>query len=73
MQDGQLKNSKIDLAVGLVLRKKIGDYVNQGDSLVTIYSNTEEVSAVKDKLYANIMISKEKVEKPTLIYEEILA
>ena len=67
------KNSKIDLAVGLVLRKKIGDYVNQGDSLVTIYSNTEEVSAVKDKLYANIMISKEKVEKPTLIYEEILA
>ena len=67
------KNSNIDLAVGLVLRKKIGDYVNQGDSLVTIYSNTEEVSAVKDKLYANIMISKEKVEKPTLIYEEILA
>ena len=54
------KESNIDLAVGLVLRKKIGDYVKQGDSLVTIYSNTEEISAVKDKLYANIIISKEK-------------
>lgn len=67
------KESNIDLAVGLVLRKKIGDYVNQGDSLVTIYSNTTEISAVKERLYANIMLSREKVYKPTLIYKEIFA
>lgn len=67
------KESDIDLAVGLVLRKKIGDYVNQGDSLVTIYSNTEEISAVEDKLYENIIISKEEVNKPPLIYKEIMA
>ncbi len=66
------KKSKIDLAVGLVLRKKIGDYVNQGDSLVTIFSNTIDVSAVKEKLYANIILSNEKVNKPILIYKEIL-
>ena len=66
------KKSKIDLAVGLVLRKKIGDYVNQGDSLVTIFSNTKDVSAVKEKLYANIILSNEKVNKPILIYKEIL-
>ncbi|USK58685.1 pyrimidine-nucleoside phosphorylase [Peribacillus asahii] len=66
------KESEIDLAVGLVLRKKIGDYVEQGESLVTIYSNVEDVKAVKEKLYNHISISKEQVSKPTLIYKEIL-
>lgn len=65
------KESEIDLAVGLMLNKKIGDSVVKGESLVTIYSNFEDVSAVKEKLYANITISSEKVEKPTLIYKQI--
>ncbi|AZV44205.1 pyrimidine-nucleoside phosphorylase [Peribacillus asahii] len=66
------KESEIDLAVGLVLRKKIGDYVEQGESLVTIYSNVEDVKVVKEKLYNHISISKEQVSQPTLIYKEIL-
>ncbi|RID89296.1 pyrimidine-nucleoside phosphorylase [Peribacillus asahii] len=66
------KESEIDLAVGLVLRKKIGDYVEQGESLVTIYSNVEDIKAVKEKLYNHISISKERVSKPTLIYKEIV-
>lgn len=66
------KESEIDLAVGLVLRKKIGEAVVKGESLVTIYSNFEDVSKVKEKLYESIAISKEKVEKPTLIYKEIM-
>jgi pyrimidine-nucleoside phosphorylase len=66
------KESEIDLAVGLVLRKKIGETVVKGESLVTIYSNFEDVSKVKEKLYESIAISKEKVEKPTLIYKEIM-
>lgn len=65
------KDSVIDLAVGLVLRKKIGEKVKQGESLLTIYSNFEDVAEVKQKLYENIKISQEKVEKPTLIYKEI--
>jgi pyrimidine-nucleoside phosphorylase len=65
------KESVIDLAVGLVLRKKIGDQVKKGDSLVTIYSNFEEVSEIKDMLYENIKISATKVDAPILIHEEI--
>lgn len=65
------KDSVIDLAVGLVLHKKIGDEVKQGESLLTIYSNFENVDAIKQKLYENITISKDRVEKPTLIYKEI--
>ncbi|MEH7110512.1 MULTISPECIES: pyrimidine-nucleoside phosphorylase [Bacillaceae] len=65
------KESNIDLAVGLVLRKKIGDQVKKGESLVTIYSNFEDVAEVKHKLYENIKISTNIVAAPTLIHEEI--
>ncbi|GAA0346887.1 pyrimidine-nucleoside phosphorylase [Bacillus carboniphilus] len=65
------KESSIDLAVGLVLRKKIGEFVKKGESLVTIYSNSENVDQVKEKLYDSIRLSNENVEKPTLIYGEV--
>ena len=63
------KDSIIDLSVGLVLRKKIGDYVQKGESLVTIYSSSPQVEDVKKKLEENIKISTEKVVVPTLIYD----
>ena len=65
------KESTIDLSVGLVLHKKVGDAVQEGESLVTIHSNSEEITEVKEKLYQYIVISNEKVEAPTLIKEVI--
>ncbi|WP_445492098.1 pyrimidine-nucleoside phosphorylase [Niallia sp. 03133] len=65
------KDSEIDLAVGLILRKKIGDQVEKGESLVTIYSNTEKIEEVKEMLYNHINISKNHVEAPVLIHEII--
>ncbi|KHD85820.1 pyrimidine-nucleoside phosphorylase [Heyndrickxia ginsengihumi] len=65
------KESTIDLSVGIVLHKKIGDKVKKGESLLTIHANQENVVEVKQKLYSNIKISKEKIEAPILIHEEI--
>ncbi|MGA9226214.1 MAG: pyrimidine-nucleoside phosphorylase [Mesobacillus sp.] len=65
------KESEIDLAVGLMLRKKIGDKVEQGESLLTIYSNFEDISEVKEMLYENIKVSSEHVDAPILVHEEI--
>lgn len=65
------KESEIDLAVGFILNKKIGDEVKVGDSIVSIYSNFEDIEEVREKLYHNIKISSTKVNAPTLIYEEI--
>ncbi|EEK49102.1 Pyrimidine-nucleoside phosphorylase [Bacillus cereus ATCC 10876] len=62
------KESEIDLAVGLMLRKKVGDSVKQGESLVTIYANRENVEDVKAKIYENMKISKEHVDAPTLVH-----
>ncbi|MGP7816138.1 pyrimidine-nucleoside phosphorylase [Niallia sp. 01092] len=65
------KESEIDLAVGLVLRKKIGDQIEAGESLVTIYSNSEDIEDVKKRLYKHIKISSDRVEAPVLIHEVI--
>lgn len=65
------KESKIDLAVGLMLRKKVGDKVEKGESLVTIYSNQKDVSSVENKIQENIAIS-DKAEPIQLIHELIL-
>ncbi|MBZ5750423.1 MULTISPECIES: pyrimidine-nucleoside phosphorylase [Metabacillus] len=65
------KESQIDLAVGLVLNKKVGDSVKTGDSLVTIHSNRENVDDVKNKLFSSISISSNAVKAPELIYATV--
>ncbi|MET3293075.1 UNVERIFIED_CONTAM: pyrimidine-nucleoside phosphorylase [Brevibacillus sp. OAP136] len=65
------KESQIDLAVGIVLHKKVGDAVQAGEALVTIHSNTENVAEVMEKVYGAYKIVNEKVATPTLIYKEI--
>ncbi|RAR42642.1 pyrimidine-nucleoside phosphorylase [Paenibacillus sp. MDMC362] len=62
------KESEIDLAVGLMLNKKVGDAVKKGDSLVTIHANRENVDDVKQKLYESIRIA-DHAEAPVLIYD----
>ncbi|MGE7937640.1 pyrimidine-nucleoside phosphorylase [Bacillus paramycoides] len=62
------KESEIDLAVGLMLRKKVGDSVKKGDALVTIYANRENVEDVKAKIYENMKIAKDHVDAPTLVH-----
>ncbi|KAE8561547.1 MULTISPECIES: pyrimidine-nucleoside phosphorylase [Paenibacillus] len=61
------KESEIDLAVGLMLNKKVGDAVQKGDSLVTIHANREDVDQVLEKIYTNIRIA-DHAEAPVLIY-----
>lgn len=67
----QTKEETIDHGVGLKLHKKVGDQIKKGESLATIYSNTEQVEEVKKKLYQNIRIE-ESADEPTLIHEIII-
>ncbi|WP_426951791.1 pyrimidine-nucleoside phosphorylase [Bacillus mycoides] len=64
------KEDEIDLAVGLMLRKKVGDAVKEGEPFVTIYANRENVEDVKAKIYENISISKTAVA-PKLVHTVI--
>lgn len=64
----ETKESVIDLAVGIVLAKKVGDYVNAGDTLAVIHANDEKkLSAAEERLKRAYSITKEKPEKRPLI------
>ncbi|CDR62093.1 pyrimidine-nucleoside phosphorylase [Staphylococcus schweitzeri] len=64
------KEDDIDLAVGIVLNKKIGDKVEEGESLLTIHSNRQDVDDVVKKLDSSITIA-DQVVSPTLIHKII--
>lgn len=64
----ETKESEIDLAVGLVLHKKVGDYVKKGESLATIYANDKtKLQAAKDRFKGTYFFTNELREKPKFI------
>lgn len=65
------KNDDIDCSVGLVLNKKIGDYVEKDELLVKVYSNEPLNEEIIEEIYKAYDIIVDKVEKPKLI-EEVL-
>lgn len=64
------KEDNIDVAVGIIMHKKVGDHVETGESLLTIHTNREDINAIKQKLYENIKIA-DHAEKIPLIYSII--
>ncbi|MCX7569126.1 pyrimidine-nucleoside phosphorylase [Tumebacillus sp. DT12] len=65
----ETKESEIDLAVGLVLRKKVGDRVEAGESLVTLHVGDESrLAEVQQRLTAAYEIAEKAPVQPTLIY-----
>ncbi|WP_209122486.1 pyrimidine-nucleoside phosphorylase [Alkalihalobacillus sp. BA299] len=65
------KESEIDLSVGIILHKKIGDSVKENEAIATVYSNSENVEHVVQLITDSYSIVQEKVEPPTLIYKTI--
>lgn len=66
------KDDKIDMAAGIVLRKKTGERVNKGDALATLYTSCEAMADSAEKLYLNaIKIADNPPEKKKLIYGTI--
>lgn len=66
----QKADDQLDYAVGIMMNKKVGDPVKAGESLLTIYSNREDVADIKQRLYDNIEI-RDSAEPFTLIHETI--
>ncbi|PCK18938.1 pyrimidine-nucleoside phosphorylase [Bacillus pumilus] len=64
------KEDDIDLSVGIMLNKKVGDRVEKGESLVTLHANREDVENVMEKIYDNIRIA-DQADAPTLIHTVI--
>ncbi|MFC0014737.1 MULTISPECIES: pyrimidine-nucleoside phosphorylase [Allobacillus] len=65
------KDSEIDLSVGVVLQKKVGDTIEKGEPLLTVHSNQEDIKEVENKLKENIKISPDPLIPPDLIRQII--
>ena len=66
------KEDKIDYGVGIVLNKKVGDYIENDELLLTIYYNDEtNLEYVKNNISNYFELTKEKIEKPKLILDII--
>ena len=64
----ETKESKIDLSVGLVLRKKAGDFVNSGDTIAILHGQEEEKLTMAEKRFlAACEIGEERKAQPGLI------
>lgn len=64
------KEDKIDYEVGIYLNKKVSDYVNKGDILLTIYYNKElDIPTINRIISETYIIKNEQIEKPKLILD----
>lgn len=63
------KEEDIDLSVGFIIKKRVGDFIETGDELFEIHANDKEkLSHAKHNLKDCLQVSK-TAKKPTLIYE----
>jgi len=68
----ETKESQIDLAVGLSLAKKVGDQLEEGETIATLYYNDEtKVNEAKEILLKSYQLGDTKPELTPLIYEII--
>ncbi|TVP90628.1 pyrimidine-nucleoside phosphorylase [Alkalibacterium sp.] len=66
----ETKESEIDLSAGLYLHKKVGDKVQEGESIATLYSNKAISDDIVEKVRTHVLLA-ETATIPTLIYDVI--
>ncbi len=65
----ETKEDTLDMAAGIVLEKKVGEYVNKGDILAYIHYNKEyKFESARERFINSYEIVEEKVELRKLIY-----
>lgn len=61
------KEDDIDLAVGLILHKKVGDYVAKGEPICTLYANRNDIEEVKQLVENSYTIGKARETKQLIL------
>lgn len=61
------KEAEIDLSVGIVLHKKIGDFVKKDEKIATIYSHSLDIADAKNKVIEAYAITEKQPMIPKLI------
>lgn len=64
------KDDVLDYGVGITLHKKLGDAVTEGESLMTIATEKEDITEIMDYLQEHLVVG-DAVKVPTLIHKII--
>lgn len=65
----ETKDSKVDLSVGVLLKKKVADAVKKGDTIAVIYANDlNKTDAASKKILNAYNVTSSKVVREPLIY-----
>lgn len=65
-------DSVIDYAAGIVLKKKVGEFVQQGETIAVMYASKEELfTAAANRFYEAVTIADKNIEKEPLIFARI--
>ncbi len=68
------KEDTIDLAVGLIMHKRIGDRVEKGEPLATLHVNKrDQLDAAREKLLKAIHLGNDAVPPAPLLYAKVTA
>lgn len=68
----ETKDSGIDFAAGIIIHKKVGDYVEKGESLATMYASREELFEAAAKRYLSAVTQKSiRAEEEKLVYARV--
>ena len=62
-------DDELDYGAGIIINKSIGDYINKGDTLMTLHTNKDiNIEEISTEAF---LINKDKPKKQELIYEVI--
>jgi len=65
-------DSKINMAAGIIIEKKTGDYVKNGDVLATLFADDENLFAKAEEKYrSSIKFSEKVVKRNPLLYAKV--
>ena len=68
----ETKESEIDLSVGFVLEKKVGDYVKEGDVLAYMHTNDLEKAKAAKERFLNAYTIQKDAPAPRVMIKEIV-
>lgn len=65
----ETKEDELDLSAGIVLTKKVSDFVNEGETIAYMhYNKLDKIEGAKERFLKAYTISDEKVEPGKLVY-----
>lgn len=68
----ETKDSILDYTAGIALKQKVGDYIQKGEVLATLYAGKEQLfKPVEKKLLEAVTIGEHDIKKAPLIYARI--